>query len=217
MSDEERQIVVFSDTRPALANMVRNRLAEAGIEAFVENETLGQAAGDLPGGAITPRVVVAEIDAAAAREIVAEFRRESPTALTISHRGREHRPAAPRARDAGRRAAAAARDRDLPRVRASADHDLPLLPNHERDVSGGRSTGLGHRRRAGAGHLPDVRRAIRADLLSPLRLVRPRFWQRARDRAPETVEFLNDRVTVAVMGLGLVLFAILAYFSRLLK
>ena len=92
MSDEERQIVVFSDARPALANMVRNRLAKAGIEAFVENETLWQAAGDLPGGAITPRVVVAEIDAAARRN-----RGRIPpricAALTISHRGREHRPA----------------------------------------------------------------------------------------------------------------------------
>ncbi len=143
MSDEERQIVVFSDARPALANMVRNRLAEAGIEAFVENETLWQAAGDLPGGAITPRVVVAEIDAAAAREIVAEFRRESRAALTISHRGREHRPArvveeTPAAEPPPRREIVI-----CPGVRASAHHDLPLLPNDERVISSGRSTGVG--------------------------------------------------------------------------
>ena len=43
------------------------------------------------------------------------------------------------------------------------------------------------------------------------------FGSGRETEAPETVEFLNDRVTVAVMGLGLVLFAILAYFSRLLK
>src|SRR6201995_4795093 len=89
MKSKERQVVIFADARPALVGLVHNRLAEAGIESFVENEFLGQAGGDLPAGAIMPRVVVAEADAEDAQEIVAEFQREAFGALAIISRDEE--------------------------------------------------------------------------------------------------------------------------------
>ena len=89
MSSKERQVVVFADARPALVGLVHNRLSEAGIESFVENEFLGQAAGDLPVGAIMPRIVVAEADADNAQDIVAEFQREAFGALAIISRDAE--------------------------------------------------------------------------------------------------------------------------------
>ena len=73
MKTEDDQVVVFTDARPELAYLVRDRLVEAGIEAFLENEALRQGAGELPWYSIAPRVVVAETDAEAAHEIVREF------------------------------------------------------------------------------------------------------------------------------------------------
>jgi len=77
-ADDYRQVVVFADAQPALAHLVRNRLAEVGIKAFIDNDATWQAAGDLPGSAIAPpRVVVAQADAERARKIVAEFTAEA--------------------------------------------------------------------------------------------------------------------------------------------
>jgi hypothetical protein len=77
MDDPLRQIVVYSDARPVLAQLLRDRLIEAGIKAFIENEDAWQAMGDLPGSLMgPPRVVVAAANEAQAREIVAEFESE---------------------------------------------------------------------------------------------------------------------------------------------
>ena len=72
-----RQVAVYADARPVLAQLLRDRLIEAGIKAFIENEDAWQGMGDLPGSLIgPPRVAVAAADEAQAREIVAEFEAE---------------------------------------------------------------------------------------------------------------------------------------------
>ena len=40
MSINDEQVAVFADARPGLAYMVRNRLAEAGIKSYIDNEAL---------------------------------------------------------------------------------------------------------------------------------------------------------------------------------
>ena len=77
MNDPHSQVVVYTDARPILAQLVRDRLEEAGIQAFVENLESWLGMGDLPGTNIaSPRVIVAASDADKAREIVAEFNAE---------------------------------------------------------------------------------------------------------------------------------------------
>ena len=76
MAIDDRQVVVFADAQPGLAYLVRNRLAEAGIDCFIENESLPYGANELLPAVIGPRIVVSEADAPAAVKIVAEFRRE---------------------------------------------------------------------------------------------------------------------------------------------
>ncbi len=78
MNDPYRQVVVYSDARPVLAHLLRDRLEEAGIKAFVENEQSWQGMGDLPGSIVAPpRVLVAAADETRAQEIVAEFKAEA--------------------------------------------------------------------------------------------------------------------------------------------
>jgi len=77
MKTDDRQIVVFADARPGLAYLVRDRLEDAGIPAFIENEGLQQGANELLPCVIGPRVVVAAPDAPRAQVVVAEFRSEA--------------------------------------------------------------------------------------------------------------------------------------------
>jgi len=77
MHDKLRQVVVFEDARPMLARLALNRLTDAGIRAFLDNETTWQVMGDLPGSMIAPPcVVVSEGDADRARQIIADFMAE---------------------------------------------------------------------------------------------------------------------------------------------
>jgi hypothetical protein len=73
MKIEDQETVVFADARPGLAYLVRDRLVEAGIEAWIENEALGQGPTGLLPAIIGPRVAVAESDVKAAQDIVREF------------------------------------------------------------------------------------------------------------------------------------------------
>jgi hypothetical protein len=214
MRSKERQVVVFADARPALVGLVHNRLAEAGIESFVENEFLGQAAGDLPVGAIMPRVVVAEADAEDAQEIVAEFQREAFGALAIVSRdedvadeGAEASESSTAARvivlcpECGKQrmticpycntASAAFPAGDLPGPRTSDAPELVICQTCDEPFEP-----IYYRRCAWCGH---------------------DFGSGRETEPPESVEYLNDRVTVAAVSLGVALLAILAYFSTLLK
>jgi len=75
MSD--KLTIVFADERRELVYMVRSRLEEAGIEAFVVNDAMQIAVGDIPPGwTAAGRVVVAEHDAEAAFTIVEQFEAE---------------------------------------------------------------------------------------------------------------------------------------------
>jgi hypothetical protein len=84
---------VFSDVRAEVAHLLRNRLAEAGIEAFVDNEAttagwgfpmrrslalrIALAAFGVPIGSTQfVRVAVATKDASAAKEVVVQFEEE---------------------------------------------------------------------------------------------------------------------------------------------
>lgn len=214
MRSKERQVVVFADARPALVGLVHNRLAEAGIESFVENEFLGQAAGDLPVGAIMPRVVVAEADAEDAEEIVAEFQREAFGALAIVSRdedvtdeGAEASESSTAARvivlcpECGKQrmtvcpycntASAAFPAGDLPGPRTSDAPELVICQTCDEPFEP-----IYYRRCAWCGH---------------------DFGSGRETEPPESVEYLNDRVTVAAVSLGVALLLILAYFSTLLK
>lgn len=80
MSDE--LVEVFGDVRPGIAQIVRNALAAEGVEAFLTNQSLVNAAGELPlGWATAARVVVPAPDAERARAIVARLRAEERTAV----------------------------------------------------------------------------------------------------------------------------------------
>ncbi|HEY4308112.1 MAG TPA: DUF2007 domain-containing protein [Pirellulales bacterium] len=216
--DDRRQVVVFSDARPALVNLVYNRLAEAGIEAFVDNAFLGQAAGDLPAGAIMPRVIVAEVDAEQARQVVAEFRGESRAALVIAA-----------ARSAG---AAIATTPAADDEAEFAGREIELCPACGR----GRMTICPYCNTA-SDAFPAADDPVPRGAQGEAALVicqtcdepfTPIYYRRCawcghdfgagrENEPPESVEYLNDRVTIAMLGLGLVLLAILAYFSSLTK
>ena len=74
MAEAQREIYVAATT--AQAYLLKNVLERQGITAFIANEALQIADGKLPMGSPTaPRVLVAESDAEAAREIAASFDR----------------------------------------------------------------------------------------------------------------------------------------------
>ncbi|HVU88756.1 MAG TPA: DUF2007 domain-containing protein [Pirellulales bacterium] len=223
MSHNERQVVVFADARPTLASLVHNRLAEAGIESFVENEFLGQAAGDLPAGAIMPRVVVAEADAEDAHQVVADFRREAFGALAVISRESEDASSTAVARRAGPVA-----DEDV----APAERVIVLCP----ECGKPRMTVCPYCNTASATFPAGDRTGLRAADDVPGLVIcqtcdepfEPEYYRRCawcghdfghgrETEPPETVEYLNDRVTVAAVALGAAVFVVLAYFSTLLK
>jgi hypothetical protein len=217
MSSKDRQVVIFADARPMLANLVHNRLAEAGIESFVENEFLGQAAGDLPRGAIVPRVVVAEADADDAHEVVAEFQREAFGALAVISRQDEGTVLA----------TTRAADDDSP----VAERVIVLCPECGKPrmtvcpFCNTASAAFPAGDRMGPRDGDDPGLVICQTCDEPFEPIYYRrcawcghdFGSGRETEPPETVEYLNDRVTVAAVGLGVALLVILAYFTTLLK
>lgn len=72
----ERQAVIYTAAREQQAQLLKNLLADAGIEAVLLNDALQGAVGDLPFGWTTAvRVAVREGDAGAARELAVQFDR----------------------------------------------------------------------------------------------------------------------------------------------
>jgi hypothetical protein len=70
--------VIYIAANPEQAHMLKNALEQRGIFAYVSNEALQIAGGDLPMGLPTaPRVIVDEYDAEEARRIALEFDRAS--------------------------------------------------------------------------------------------------------------------------------------------
>ena len=71
---QDAQEVIYRAATLNQANLLKNLLADEGIEARVTNAALQNAAGDLPyGGPIEPRVVVDSRNAEVARSIALEF------------------------------------------------------------------------------------------------------------------------------------------------
>lgn len=88
--EEENLVPIYSAANAVQAQLLRERLAEIGIEAFIINEPLAGGAGELPlGWSTSPRVVVAAHDAEQAREIALSFDR---AASERAHAGQAQRP-----------------------------------------------------------------------------------------------------------------------------
>ncbi|MBI3467244.1 MAG: DUF2007 domain-containing protein [Planctomycetes bacterium] len=69
-----RQVVIYRAASLPQAQLLRNLLEDAGIEAMVVNDALQGVSGELPLGWTTlARVVVAEVDAARARRLAEDF------------------------------------------------------------------------------------------------------------------------------------------------
>jgi hypothetical protein len=72
MADTQREVYIAATT--AQAHLLKNLLERQGITAFIANESLQIAEGKLPMGLATaPRILVAESDAAEARQIAISF------------------------------------------------------------------------------------------------------------------------------------------------
>ncbi len=77
--------VIYTAANAQQAHLLANALVERGIFAYVTNDMLQGAAGDLPFGLPTlPRVVVHEDDATEARQLAVEFDRSTVTAPAAS-------------------------------------------------------------------------------------------------------------------------------------
>jgi len=74
---DDRIVEVFSAANVVEAHSVRARLEEAGIEAQIVGEFLGNAAGWLPASDTAPRIWVRHADEARAREVIAEYLSEA--------------------------------------------------------------------------------------------------------------------------------------------
>jgi putative signal transducing protein len=78
--------VIYIAASVEQAHILKNALQEHGIFAYVTNDALQIAAGDLPHGQPTaPRVVVDEVDAEDAREIALAFDRAAQESALASH------------------------------------------------------------------------------------------------------------------------------------
>jgi hypothetical protein len=218
MSVDERQVVVFADAQPALAYLLRNRLAEAGIEAFIENESLPYGANELLPAVIGPRVFVAEADAMAAREIVADFQRE-PKEIDADER---------------RFAADGTRPEEALSVGVAerGTHPMAVCPQCGR----ARMTVCPFCNTAST-DFPRADQPAQAGLDSDGELLIcrtcdepfvPDYYRRCEwcghdfgsgvaIKPKEVTDYLNDRVIVAVVASVLTLLAIFAYFSTILK
>jgi hypothetical protein len=218
MSLDERQVVIFADAQPGLAYLVRNRLAEAGIESFIANESLPYGANELLPAVIGPRVIVAEADADAAREIVAEFQRE-PKEIAAGD---------------DRLAAAGARGKEAPPVGVAergtlADAVCPQCGRARMTVCPFCHTASTDFPRADQPPLAE------GDSDGELLICRtcdepfvPDYYRRCEwcghdfgsgveIKSKEVTDYLNDRVIVAVVASALTLLAIFAYFSTILR
>ena len=72
----ERQTVIYTAARPQQAQLLKNLLADARIEAVLLNDALQSAVGEVPfGWATAVRVAVRESDAAEARALAVQFDR----------------------------------------------------------------------------------------------------------------------------------------------
>ena len=72
----DRQTVIYTAARPQQAQLLKNLLADAGIDAVLLNDALQSAVGEVPFGWSTAvRVAVRESDAAEARALAIEFDR----------------------------------------------------------------------------------------------------------------------------------------------
>ena len=75
--DDRLHTDIYVAANAQQAHLLRGMLAERGIEAFVENEPLQGASGQVPlGWTVAPRVVVAHKDAKKAREVALAFERQ---------------------------------------------------------------------------------------------------------------------------------------------
>jgi len=217
MKTEDHQVVVFADARPALAYLVRDRLADAGIEAIIENEALWQGPTELLPSVIAPRVVVAEPDAAAAREIVREFLDEA------------RHPAFSDAN--GSSAPAASGERSAVSVSTASTAAVAVCPQCHRP----RLTVCPFCQTASAKFPPADQPPGNAEGPPGLLLCttcdepfEPAYLRRCEwcghdfgdgfeIERKEAAANLNERVITMVIGLAIVLVAIFAYFMSLLK
>ena len=225
MAGDDGQIVVFADARPALADMVRNRLAEAGINAFLDNTMLQQSTNDLPLSVLAPRVVVAEADADAAREIVAEFTREARQPLLdvessavgsaggTADRDDDARSAVGAAIAEGGAAAAVA----CPQCQRKRMTVCPYCHTASADFP------QAYQQPGAADEGPELLLCPTCDEpFEPVYLRRCEwcghdFGEGLELEQREVVEYLNDRVIAATMLLAVVVVVILAYFTAVLK
>lgn len=80
----ESAVVIYTAATPQEAFLLRDALAEAGIRAFVSNESLQAAAGDVPlGWTIAPRLLVAPEDAAEARRMAEQYEQRRKSGETL--------------------------------------------------------------------------------------------------------------------------------------
>ena len=76
--DDARIVEIYSAANEVEAGAVHAALEEAGIKARIVGNLLGSATGDLQLGFHTdPKVLVLDVDAAAAREVIARFQAEA--------------------------------------------------------------------------------------------------------------------------------------------
>jgi Putative prokaryotic signal transducing protein len=216
MALDDRRVVVFADAQPGLAYLVHNRLAESGIESFIENESLPYGANELLPAVIGPRVVVSDVDAAAAREIVAEFQREPKEMAAVDDRLSAAPARGPEALALDVLERGAPTDATCPHCGharmtvcpycQTASTDFPQADQPAVDGDGESLLICGtcdepfvpqyYRRCEWCGH----------DFGSGIEI-----------KSKDVSDYLNDRVIVAVVGSALILLVIFAYFSTILR
>ncbi|HEY1600067.1 MAG TPA: DUF2007 domain-containing protein [Pirellulales bacterium] len=223
MSINDDQVAVFADARPGLAYMVRNRLTEAGIKSYIDNEALRYGANELLPAVIPPRVFVSADDAEAARHIVAEFKIE------------ENEPSSePSNAEIGKCPTIVADSRQGMSINHHdcEDQVRPSCPQ----CGHGRMTVCPYCETASADFsTADEPPAASGERAGRLLLCHtcdepfePTYYRRCewcghdfgsgKELATKTVvEYLNDRVIVAMMGLTIAVLVILVYFGTIVK
>ena len=87
----ERQTVIYTAARPQQAQLLKNLLADAGIEGVLLNDALQSAVGEVPfGWATAVRVAVRESDAAEARALAVLFDRRLTSGELAGNEGVEY-------------------------------------------------------------------------------------------------------------------------------
>ena len=216
-SMSDKLTTVFADERRELVYMVRTRLVEAGIEAFVVNDAMQIAVGEIPPGwTAAARVVVGEQDAAAADAIVRQFEDEaltpnSPTDAPDDDRAAASEPVGDVLLEPAQCPACGRSRMAVCPVCQTARADFPPAdPAPDSD------------RAAGSPHEQMLVCTICDEPFVPGYLARCEwcghdFGTGIRPVDPVTREPMDARVVAAVLGLSLAGLAIVAYFAVLLS